>query len=469
MKRYFAPHALLPDGWRRNVRIDVDDAGDIAAVQPDPVGAPAPGSEDERLAGPVLPGMANLHSHAFQRAMASLAETRGPGEDDFWSWRDWMYRFVERLTPADASAIARFLYVEMLRNGYTAVAEFHYVHNRPDGTAYPERAEMLLQHLAAARDAGIAVTLLPSLYRWSNFGSSPLASRQRRFAADPAAVLEMVEAARRAAAGDADVRVGVAPHSLRAADRASIEELLAGIGAIDATAPIHVHAAEQEREVADSIASTGRRPVQWLLENLPVDRCWCLVHATHMTDAETTALARSGAVVGLCPSTEANLGDGLFPVLAYRAAGGAYGIGGDSHVSRDPAEELRWLEYGQRLSLRRRNLIVCAPASPAQGTAVGSTLWTEAAAGGARAMGRAMGAIAPGLRADLVELDAQAPDLHARAGDAIANAMLFSGSTALVRNVMVAGRWVVRDRRHRLDDDVDREYRGALARLLAAA
>lgn len=467
MKRYFASRALLPEGWRHDVRIDVDAAGDIVAVQPDCSDPAAREDADERFAGPLLPGMANLHSHAFQRAMAGLAETRGPGDDDFWSWRECMYRFVARLTPDDAFAIARFLYVEMLRNGYTAVAEFHYVHNRPDGAPYPERAEMLLRHLAAARDAGIAITLLPSLYRWSNFGSRPLAPRQCRFDTDPAAVLRMVEAARRAAGTDPDVRIGVAPHSLRAADLASIEELLAGIDSIDATAPVHVHAAEQTKEVDDSVAATGQRPVQWLLAHLPVDRRWCLVHATHMTDRETTALAHSGAVAGLCPTTEANLGDGLFPILDFRAAGGAYGIGGDSHVSRDPAEELRWLEYGQRLSLRRRNLIVGGGADPAQGTAVGSTLWAEAAVGGGRAMGRPMGAIAPGLRADLVELDADAPDLCGRSGDTVANALVFSGSTGLVRNVMVGGRWVVRDRRHRLDADVDRDYRRVVARLLA--
>jgi len=466
MKRYLAPQALLPEGWRRDVRIDVDATGDIVAVAPD-VGDGVPEGV-ERLDGPVLPGMANLHSHAFQRAMAGLAETRGPGEDDFWSWRERMYRFVLRLTPDDAFAIARFLYLEALRNGYTAIAEFHYVHHRPDGAPYPQPAEMVLRHLAAACEVGIAVTLLPSLYRWSNFGAQPLASRQRRFASDPDTVLRLVEAARSAAGDDPDVRVGVAPHSLRAADRASIDALLAGADAIDASAPIHVHAAEQTREVDDCLASTGQRPVEWILSNLPVDARWCLVHATHMTARETLALARSGAVAGLCPTTEANLGDGLFPMLDFRAAGGVYGIGGDSHVSRDPAEELRWLEYGQRLSLQRRNLIVGGRREGGyRGPAVGTTLWAEAADGGARAIGRAMGAIAAGRRADLVELDAAAPDLHGRSGDAITNALVFAGSSGLVRNVMVGGRWVVRDRCHRLDEPAQRDYRRVVGRLLA--
>lgn len=460
----YAARALLPGGWARNVRIVIDAAGSFAGVA---AGTAGPGPGDEVCEGPVLAGMASLHSHAFQRAMAGMAETRGPGGDDFWSWRELMYRFVERLTPESAFAIARHLYLEMLRNGYTAVAEFHYVHRRPDGTAHAPPAELLLRHLAAAREAGIAITLLPVLYRWSDFGARPLQPRQARFGADPAAILAMVEAARRAGAGDPDVRVGVAPHSLRAVDAASLGELVAGLASIDAQAPIHIHVAEQTREVDDSVAANAARPVEWLLSNQAVDRRWCLVHATHMTARETVALARSGAVAGLCPSTEANLGDGIFPLTDYRAAGGRWGIGGDSHVSRDPAEELRLLEYGQRLALRRRNLVAGGGAGGMPGSdAVGTTLWTEAAAGGAQALGRPMGAIAAGLRADLVELDAGAVDLSAREGDALANALVFAGTPGLVRNVMVGGRWVVRERRHRLDEVSEAAYREALAALL---
>ncbi len=467
MRRYFASHALLSHGWARNVRIAVDEAGEIVSVSSDLNGSAAVRAGDEVVAGPLLPGMANVHSHAFQRAMAGLAEVRRSAEDDFWSWREWMYRFVSRLGPEGAFAIARYLYIEMLRNGYTAVAEFHYLHNQPDGSPYAGPAEMLLRHLAAAREAGIAITLLPVLYRWSGFGCRPLEPRQRRFATDAAGVLTMVESARRAGANDPDVRVGVAAHSLRAVDRASLSELLAGVDAIDGTAPVHIHIAEQTKEVADCIVSNGRRPVQWVLENVPVDGRWCLVHATHQSADEIGALARSGAVVGLCPTTEANLGDGLFPILEYRSAAGAYGIGGDSHVSRDPVEELRLLEYGQRLVLRRRNLIVAGRPDSANGAAVGTALWAEAAAGGARAIGRMMGSIAPGHRADLVELDANAPDLQDRDGDAIANALVFSGTCGLVRNVMVGGRWVVRDRRHRLDDAASDAYRRVVAGLLA--
>lgn len=444
MSCIFAANALLQDGWARNVRIEVDSAGNFSSIEKNsnPDGA-------ELLAGPALPGMPNLHSHSFQRAMAGLAEVKGAADDDFWSWRELMYRFVSRLTPELAQAIAAHLYIDMLKHGYTAVGEFHYVHDAAE--------EMLLRHLAAAERAGIAITLLPSMYRWSNFGQQPLQPRQRRFDSDPAFVLKLLE--KMQPRENADIRLGASPHSLRAADPASLKELVAGL---PAEAPIHIHAAEQTREVDESLAALGMRPVEWILDNFKVDARWCLVHATHMTPEETKALALSGASAGLCPTTEANLGDGLFPLSAYRAAGGRYGIGGDSHVSRDPAEELRLLEYGQRLATRRRN-IVSAPETPAVGTA----LWLEACAGGARALGRRMGALAPGLRADLVVLDADHPDLAGRSGDAIANALVFSGSTGMVRDVMVAGDWKVQGRRHPQQDEAAAAYKRAVAELMS--
>jgi formimidoylglutamate deiminase len=457
MSAWFAAEALLPEGWARSVRIEVDPRGDITHVA-----ANASAAGADRLAGPVLPGMANLHSHAFQRAMAGLTETRAAPDDDFWTWRELMYQFVARLTPDQARAIAAHLYIEMLRHGYTAVAEFHYVHNDGDGRPYADPAELLLCHLAAARAAGIAITLLPSLYAHANFGGRALQPRQQRFATDPASVLAMVEKARSAAAGDPDVRTGVAPHSLRAVDPGQLDELLTGLRGIDATAPVHIHCAEQTKEVDDCIEWCGKRPVEWLLGRMPVDQHWCVVHATHMSAAETQALSRSGATVGLCPSTEANLGDGIFPLLAYRSAGGRYGIGGDSHVSRDPAEELRLLEYTQRLSMRRRNLVV-----QERIPAVGTALWLEAAQGGAAALGRPMGAIASGRRADLVVLQGDHPDLAARSGDGIANSLLFSGTHGLVADVMVGGKWVVRCGRHAGQDQAAAEFRAAVRALLA--
>jgi formimidoylglutamate deiminase len=440
VKKYYARDALLPHGWARDVVIAVDE-GNIVEVE-------ASSSGGEVLAGPVLPGMANLHSHAFQRAMAGRTEMRGPAEDDFWTWRELMYRFVERVTPQHAQAIATQLYIEMLEHGYTAVAEFHYVHH-PAG--------MLMSHLEAARAAGIAITLLPSLYRWSGFARRALEARQKRFLSGVTVIMAEVEALR--AKLSPDVRVGAAPHSLRAVDPESLKELVA---ALPADAPIHIHAAEQTREVEECEAALGKRPVEWLLSEMRIDQRWCVVHATHMNQEETKALAASGAVAGLCPTTEGDLGDGIFPLVEYRAAGGRYGIGGDSHVSRDPAEELRLLEYFQRVSARKRNLVTSETSE-----AVGTTLWLEAAAGGAQALGRRMGALAPGMRADLVVLDANHIDLQGRSGDAIANALLFSGATAVVRDVMVAGRWVVQEKRHPKAQSAASAYKHALKELLA--
>lgn len=439
MKRYFARDALLPGGWAKDVCIEVGAGGDIEGVRFERAG--------EALAGPVLPGMANLHSHAFQRAMAGLAETRSEPQDDFWSWRELMYRFVERMTPGQAHAVALQLYIEMLKSGYTAVAEFHYVQHP---------GEMLGRHLAAARKAGIAITLMPSVYRWSGFGGKPLQRRQRRFDADVDNAVSLLEELKPSLSQD--IKAGLSPHSLRAVDPESLRELARRF----ADGPIHIHAAEQTKEVDESLATLGKRPVEWLLENAGVDARWCLVHATHMSAEETRGLAQTGAVAGLCPSTEANLGDGIFPLLAYRAAGGRYGIGGDSHVCRDPAEELRLLEYAQRLTQRKRNLAV-TDKTPA----VGTTLWLEAAAGGAQALGRAMGAITPGKRADLVVLEGEHPDLAGRSGDEIAGSYVFGGTHGLVRDVMVAGAWRVREGRHELEKDAAAAYGAALRQLRA--
>lgn len=456
MKTYFAREALLPGGWARNVRITVNEQGDFAEVVPDAQGG-------EPLTGPVLPGMPNLHSHAFQRAMAGLTETRGKQHDDFWSWREMMYTFVARLTPELACAIARHLYVDMLKHGYTSVGEFHYVHKDAGGAAYDSAAELALRHLDAARAAGIAITVLPSLYAHSDFGGVPLLTRQQRFRLTPETLLAIVRQLRRACGADPDCTVGIAPHSLRAVDPAELAELIAGMRELDANAPIHIHAAEQLREVEGCIAWSGKRPVEWLLESAGIDRRWCVVHATHMTPGEARALAASGAVAGLCPTTEANLGDGIFPLLEYRAAGGCYGIGGDSHYARDPVEELRLLEYVQRLAHGRRNLV-----AGGHSAAVGTTLWLEAAAGGAQALGRRCGKIERGARADLIVLDAARADLAGRTGDGIANALVFSGSTGLVREVAVAGRWVVRNGRHDAEERAERDYTLALRELLAA-
>lgn len=452
--RLFAAHALLADGWSRDVLIEADDAGAVVAA----TSGAAPGAA-ERAAGPVIPGMPNVHSHAFQRAMAGLAEHRGAvGGDSFWTWRDTMYRFVQRLTPDDARAIAKHLYIELLKHGYTAVAEFQYVHNAPDGTPYADQAVMSLAHVCAAHEAGIGLTLLPVLYAHGGFGGVPLGPLQARFRSTPESVLRTIERLR--AERDPNLAVGAGAHSLRAASPPLLAALTEGLAQIDPAAPFHMHVAEQTKEVDDCVAWSGQRPVAWLLDHAPVSPRWCLVHCTHLDGVELARLARSGAVAGLCPTTEANLGDGLFPLGDYIAAGGRFGVGSDSHVARDPAEELRWLEYGQRLIRRERN-VAASDARPS----VGASLWCAAAPGGAQALGVAAGTIAPGRRADLVVLDAAHDDLAERTGDEILDAFVFAGGEAMVRDVMVGGRWVVRDRRHPGEETAAGAYRAAAARL----
>ncbi|MEE8499088.1 MAG: formimidoylglutamate deiminase, partial [Kiloniellales bacterium] len=362
----FAERALLPDGWARDVLFEIAPEGALARVT---VGAP-PGAAPH-AAGVVLPGMPNLHSHAFQRAMAGLAERAGPKDDSFWTWREVMYGFVRQLSPDQVEAIAAQLYVEMLKAGYTAVGEFHYLHHDPDGRPYADPAEMSRRVIAAAKASGIGITQLPVLYGFADFGGQPAHAGQRRFLNHPERFLRLVEILIGDTRDDPQVAIGIAPHSLRAVTHETLVAALEGLDALDARAPIHIHIAEQRGEVRDCIEWSGLRPVEWLLENAAPDPRWCLVHATHVTEEEARRLAASGAVVGLCPTTEANLGDGVFPAPAYLAAGGAFGIGSDSHVSVSPIEELRWLEYGQRLSLGRRNLL----AGDAEPRSVGAFLF----------------------------------------------------------------------------------------------
>ena len=458
MKKIFAPEAMLPDGWIRDVVVEIDDEGNIASARGRQNAAGA-----EPAGGAVIPGMANVHSHAFQRAMAGLAERMGSPEDSFWTWREVMYSFLKQLGPDHVSAIASQLYCEMLKNGYTAVAEFHYLHNAPDGKPYANRVEMAQQHLLAAQRTGIAITLLPSLYAYGNFGEEPLAPAQKRFATTPLAVLGMVSALKKQIGDNPDMRFGVAPHSLRAVSPAMLKDLIDGLSAVDRKAPIHIHLAEQVKEVNDCLTWSGQRPVEWLLSNMPVDSRWCLAHCTHISQSEAEKLSASGAVVGLCPTTEGNLGDGIFPFSRFREKRGRWGIGGDCHVSQTPVEELRWLEYVQRLAARRRN-IAASPAQPS----VGATLWREAAAGGARALARPMGAIAPGMRADLVVLDPEHINLVGRSGDGLLDALLFAGGGQMVKHVMVGGKWIVRDGRHPDEAVIAARYRQVKKQLYSA-
>lgn len=444
--------ALLPQGWAARVRIGVA-GGRIAAVETGVGPQPA----DERAAIG-LPGLPNLHSHAFQRGMAGLAEVRGAAQDSFWSWRELMYRFLDRLQPADVEAIAAQAYVEMLEAGFTRVGEFHYLHHAADGAPYTDLAEMSARIAAAADCSGIGLSLLPVFYAHSGFGGTPPQPAQRRFINDVDRYARLLEAARLAVAPLGDAIVGIAPHSLRAVTPAQLQALLP----LAAGQPVHIHIAEQLREVEDCLAWSGQRPVEWLLAHAAVDARWCLVHATHMSADETVALARSGAVAGLCPITEANLGDGLFPAPEFLAAGGAFGIGSDSNVRIDAFEELRLLEYGQRLSRRARNVLAEGPQC-----STGRTLYAGAVAGGARALGAAAG-IAIGAPADVVAVDAQHAALVHRSGDALLDSLVFGGAQGAIDRVWRAGRKVVSEGRHLRREEIAERYRRTLARLLAA-
>jgi formimidoylglutamate deiminase len=452
MREFWAAHALLPGGWATAVRIAVDAAGDIIAVEP---GA-APGAA-RRLPGHVIPGVPNLHSHAFQRAMAGGAERRSPaGQDSFWTWRETMYRFVGLFQPEDAEAVAAQLYAECLEHGFTSIAEFHYLHHQPDGTPYDDRAEMALRHIAAAKRAGIGMTMLPSLYRHGGIFGKPPHDGQRRFLNDLDSYGRIVEGVRGAVMGDPQFATGLAPHSLRAVT----PEMLHALAGFDG--PIHIHAAEQPKEVEECLAATGRRPVRWLLESMPLDARWVLIHATHLDDGEVRELAATGAVAGLCPTTEASLGDGIFRLPAFLAAGGRIGVGTDSHVGTAPAFELRQLETSQRLRDHAR-----AVATAEQNPHPGRTLLDAALAGGAQASGRRIGAIAPGMRADLVELDDTHPLLLGRAGDALLDGWVFSGQGSPVRTTICGGRAVVEAGRHVHSMAIRDAFGAAMRRLLA--
>ncbi|MBI2254139.1 MAG: formimidoylglutamate deiminase [Proteobacteria bacterium] len=444
----FAPIALLPDGWAEQVVIEFDRAGNVIRVE---TGANPP-ADAMQCQGPVLPGMPNLHSHAFQRAMAGLAEVALNPEDSFWTWRDLMYRLVGRLTPDQVEDIARYLYIDMLKGGYTAVAEFHYLHHDLDGRPYADAAEMSRRVLRAAERAGIGITLLPVLYAHGGFGGKVPTDGQKRFINSVDSYLKLQETLAKDCAGPGR-RLGFCFHSLRAVTR---DEILAVMGSTRDDRPVHVHIAEQQREVDDCLAWSGRRPIQWLYDNVAVDDRWCLIHATHAEADEVAAMARSHAVAGLCPTTEANLGDGLFPAIDFVNAGGRLGIGSDSHVSLSVVEELRWLEYGQRLKHERRNRLYDANKH------VAGFLYRANAAGGAQALGQKMGAIAVGNRADLVVLDGNHPLLAYVKGDDILGRWLFAGLNRMVKDVMVGGDWVVQDGRHGDEIEAGRAFAEAV-------
>jgi formimidoylglutamate deiminase len=452
--RIHADRAWLNDGWARDMRIDTGAGGIVSRIERGPAIAPGTTRNDW-----LLPGMANLHSHAFQRAMAGLAERRGSDADSFWSWRETMYAFATKVTPDDLQAIAAQLYVELLRAGYTQVCEFHYLHHAPDGRPYADPAAMSRALLAAADDAGIGITLLPVLYMQGGFDGRALSKRQARFAHSVDAFLLLFDALR--AEQNAMRHVGIAFHSLRAVPPDALREVLDAVDG-QADLPLHVHIAEQVAEVDDCVAARGARPVRWLLDNTQVDSRWTLVHATHLDAGEVQGIAASGATVAICPTTEANLGDGLFPLRSYLDAGGRWGIGSDSHISTSPIEELRWLEYGQRLAMQRRIV-----AADADSTSVGATLLRGALSSAGAGTGMRLGELKENTRADWITLDGNAPELAACDESNLLDAWIISGNRNLVRDVTVAGRCVVRDGRHFDEERIAVRYRKTIAGLVA--
>ncbi|MBL8312839.1 MAG: formimidoylglutamate deiminase [Rubrivivax sp.] len=429
----WAPHAWLPGGWRQRVLLQAGDDGLWARVTPD-VAAPAGATV---LAGPALPGLVDAHSHAFQRAFVGLAERLVGAQDDFWSWRDRMYGVALRITPEQLRAVACHLYRELLRGGYTQVCEFHYLHHDPAGAPYADPLAMSRALAEAATQTGIGLTLLPVLYERAGFGQTTLRDDQRRFAARVDDVLALRDGVR--ALRLPCVSAGVAIHSLRAAAPDSIRALARAVH--QDTAPIHIHVAEQTAEVDDCLAATGARPIEWLARELPLDARWQLVHATHATQQEVHAVARSGAAVVLCPGTEANLGDGLCDLPGWLAANVPLSLGSDSQVIRNWPEEVRWLEYGQRLALRRRNVAATWPAAPA----TAQRLFSQMLDGGRRAAGFARWGLEPGARADLLELNRQDPALLGLPDDRLLDGLVFAAPTQPFARVMVAGRWVSAD------------------------
>jgi formimidoylglutamate deiminase len=445
-----ARRALLPEGWVRDLRVSVAD-GRIAGLASDVAAAPGDARVDT-----LLPALSNLHSHTFQRAMAGLMEHRVQGRESFWTWREVMYRFLDRLTPGDIQVIAAQAFVEMQEAGFAAVAEFHYVHHQPGGAAYADPAELSARIMAAARATGIGLTHLPVLYSYGGAGKQPLAGGQLRFGNDVGGFARLVEAVRGHAAGmPADAAVGIAPHSLRATCADDLTRALP----LAEGGPVHIHIAEQPAEVEAISDWLGARPVEWLLANAPVGPRWCAIHATHMTKTETAALAATGAVAGLCPVTEANLGDGPFDGPGWIAAKGAFGIGSDSNVRISIVEELRTLEYSQRLRDLARNVMV-----PGEGS-VGAFLYTQAALGGARALARDAGSISVGRLADLVAVEGDHPALTGLPDDRLLDGLVFAAPDGVVTDVWSAGRHCVTGGRHKARESIARDFRASMARL----
>lgn len=448
-------HVRTTKGWQQNISAPLDENGFFTALTQDDNP-----HNLSRIEGYVVPGGTNLHSHAFQRAMAGLGEIRGNSADSFWSWRDVMYKFVAILNPDDLKAIATKLYVEFLKGGFTCVGEFHYLHHRPDGSPYDNPAQMSLSIIEAAQTAGIALTHLPVFYAHSGFGGTEPNSGQQRFVHTIEDYAKLLESLKQHCQPPLN-QIGIAPHSLRAVTPDELTQLQGLRKDILGGGPMHIHISEQMKEVEDCVAYCGARPVEWLLDAAPVDDSWCLIHATHMTEDETTNMAKSGAIAGLCPMTEANLGDGIFPGEAFQSAGGRFGLGTDSNIRTNIAEEVQMLEYSQRLLNNRRNIL-----SEQDNPHIGDGLYQLTCSGGATALAQPVGSIAAGKRADFSVLDPQLDGISHDANGRYMDYWLFGAVNRTPGDVYVAGQQVITKGRHKLDQTIDAGYRQTMKKLL---
>jgi formimidoylglutamate deiminase len=457
--KLYAENILLNDGWASKQTITIEQ-GVITAI----TAGKADGAEVAK--GAVIPGMVNCHSHAFQRAFAGFSEQGSEGQDSFWTWRKIMYQFLAQLTEVDAKSIAKQLYIEMLKMGYTRVAEFHYLHHDIDGSTYDNNSSHLatMAHAIfdAAKESGIGLTLLPVLYQHSGFGEQAPTDGQKRFINSTAQFNQLVSDCFTLSESFPNTNVGIAPHSLRAVNKDALASAIAHVRALDKQAPIHIHIAEQQKEVDDCLAHYGKRPVQWLLDNIALDQHWCLIHATHLDEQERKGIIATQAIAGICPTTEANLGDGIFPTTEFLAEQGTIAIGSDSHISVNPIEELRWLEYAQRLIRQQRAIL----ASKEQAS-VGQNLWQQAAVGGAQSTNSNTGCLAIGKQADLLVLDSEQTKLFANTRQHLLDSVIFASQQNIVNDVMVNGAWVIKDKQHKEQQQTGDNFAKLLLRLSA--
>ncbi len=434
--KLYAAQILLADGWAKQKTLTIDN-GQITAIDSGYI-------EGAEIAqGPVIPGMVNCHSHAFQRAFAGFSEQGSDGQDSFWTWRKIMYQFLDKLSADDVHIIAKQLYIEMLKMGYTRVAEFHYLHHQINGDNYPQAATMAKAIFTAAAESGIGLTLLPVLYQYSGFGAKAATDGQKRFIHSTEKFNQLVSDCFILSKQFENSNVGIAPHSLRAVDKQGLQAAVAHVRALDKQAPIHIHIAEQQQEVHDCLAHYGQRPVAWLLANIELDQHWCLIHATHINEQERQGIIASQAIAGICPTTEANLGDGIFPTTEFLNEGGTFAIGSDSHISVNPVEELRWLEYAQRLIRQQRAVLATE-----EQASVGLNLWQKAAQGGAQSTAANVGELVVGKQADLLVLAQAKTALFAQNEQHLIDSLIFASQSNHVQDVMVNGQWLIKNQQH---------------------